>query len=152
VPEDGQSLFDLLRPERRDLYREQAWAGGDGWRVPPPPPEALGVTAPGRARWLAAKLTPQPLRSFEQPVRLRDPLAALPRTYVHCTGGPLGPSFAPFAERLRGAPGWRSDELATGHDAMLTAPDAVADLLLGHERGNGEALGTSRERQPARGG
>jgi hypothetical protein len=43
---------------------------------------------------------------------------------------PATPSFAPFAARARGEPGWRYRELATGHDAMLTAPEALAGLLL----------------------
>jgi len=132
VPEDGQSLFDLLPPERRDLYRQAAREHGEGWRVPPPPPQALGVTDEARADWLAAMLTPQPLWTFEQPVRLTNPArATLPRTYVHCTAGPLVPSFAPFANRARAAPGWGYRELATGHDAMLTAPGELAEVLLG---------------------
>lgn len=132
VPDDGQSLFDLLRPDRREVYRQGAREQGGGWRVPPPPPQALGVTDGEQARWLADQLTPQPIRTFEQPVRFTDPAAAaLPRTYIHCTAGPLVPSFAPFAARLRAAPGWRYHELATGHDAMLTAPDEVAEVLLG---------------------
>lgn len=52
----------------------------------------------------------------------------LPRTYVYCSGPPAGP-FDQFAARLRAAPGWRHRELATGHDAMITAPEAVADVL-----------------------
>lgn len=131
VPEDGQSLFDLLRPERREVYLRGAREHGGGWRVPPPPPRALGVTGEEEARWLAAKLTPQPLRTFEEPAWLADPTsAALPRTYIHCTAGLLAPSFAPFAERFRDAPGWRYHELETGHDAMLTAPEELAGALL----------------------
>lgn len=132
VPADGQSLHDILRPERRDLYRRQAQTEGDGWLVPSPPPQAFGVADEERAQWLAAKLTPQPLRTLEQAVRLGNPAAAaLPRTYIHCTEGPLVPSFAPFADRFRTDPAWRVQELATGHDAMLTAPAALAALLLG---------------------
>ena len=51
-------------------------------------------------------------------------------TYVHCTEGPLAASFAPFAQRCRARPGWTVHELATGHDAMLTAPDELVALLL----------------------
>lgn len=81
--------------------------------------------------WLAAKLTPQPPRTFEQPVTLANAAAAaLPRTYVHCTAGPLAPSFAPFAARAQAEPGWRYRDFATGHDAMLTAPRELAELLL----------------------
>lgn len=133
VPEDGQALFDLLRPERRDFYLQQAREHGEGWRTPGPPPQALGVADETEARWLAAKMTPQPLRTLQQPLRLANPAAtALPRTYIHCTAGPLAPSFAPFAARAQAEPGWRYHELPTGHDAMLTAPDALAALLLGH--------------------
>jgi hypothetical protein len=55
----------------------------------------------------------------------------LPRTYIHCTTGPLAPSFARFAAPAQAEPGWRHHELATGHDAMFTAPGALADVLLG---------------------
>ena len=128
VPEDGQSGFALLPRAGGAMYR--ARAEGEGWRVPPPV-EALGVTDPAEAGWLAAKLTPQPLRSMEQPVRLGDAAAAaLPRTYVHCTRGAVVASFAPFAARFRSAPGWGYHELATGHDAMLTEPEALTALLL----------------------
>lgn len=134
VPEDGQSLFDLLRPERRDLYRRGAQEDGEGWRVPPPPPQALGITDEARAAWLTAMLTPQPLRTFEQPVRLTDTSAVvLPRSYVHCTTGPLAPSFAPFANRFGAAPGWSYHELAAGHDAMLTTPGELAGLRQGRD-------------------
>ena len=131
VPQDGQSLFDLLPPERRDLYRRGARERGEGWRVPAPPAQALGIADEARARWLATKLTPQPLRTFEQPVRLVSPAApTVSRTYIHCTEGPLAPSFAPFAARYEDEPGWRYRELATGHDAMLTVPEELAEVLL----------------------
>ena len=42
VPEGGQSLLDLLSPERRDFYLRAAKEHGEGWRVQPPPPQAAG--------------------------------------------------------------------------------------------------------------
>jgi pimeloyl-ACP methyl ester carboxylesterase len=132
VPADGQSLFDLLAPERRAHFQEQARDDGGGWRVPPPSPAALGITDQAQARWVAARLTVQPLRTFEQPIALAGapPATRLPRTYVHCTDSPVASSFAPFAARLRGAAGWRYHELATAHAAMVTQPAAVAEVLL----------------------
>ncbi len=35
-----------------------------------------------------------------------------------------------MVERARTEPGWRYRELATGHDAMITAPKELADLLV----------------------
>jgi pimeloyl-ACP methyl ester carboxylesterase len=132
VPADGQSLFDLLSPERRAYFQERARDGGDGSRVPPPSPAALGVTDETQARWLAARLTAQPLRTFEQPIVLTgaSPATSLPRTYVHCTVSPTAASFAPFAAKARDAPDWRYQELPTAHDAMVTEPAAVAEVLL----------------------
>jgi pimeloyl-ACP methyl ester carboxylesterase len=130
VPADGQSLLGLLRRERRDLFLAAAREHGDGWLVPAPTPEALGVTDGETARWLQARLRPQPLRTFEQPLRLQHPPGErTPCSFVHCTEGPTVPSFAPFAQIARDA-GWPVHTLATGHDAMLTAPGEVAALLL----------------------
>jgi pimeloyl-ACP methyl ester carboxylesterase len=131
VPGDGEAALDLLPPARRALYRQQAREHGGGWLVPPPP-QALGIADEARARWLAGKLDPQPLRTLEQPLRLAGRGApAPPRAYLHCTVGPVAPSFAPFAARAQAEPGWRRAELATGHDAMLTAPGELAEVLLG---------------------
>lgn len=130
VPEDGQSLFDLLHPDRRRIYLDAARDHGDGWLVPPPPATVFGLLDPAAAAWVDARLTAQPLRTFTQPTRLRDPAAARPpRSYVHSTAGPLAPSFAGFAERYRQAPGWSFHEVDSGHDAMLTAPQQLACLI-----------------------
>jgi hypothetical protein len=55
--------------------------------------------------------------------------AALPRACISCTEGPLTSVFGHFADKVRAA-GWVVQEIARGHDAMLTAPDAVAKLFL----------------------
>jgi pimeloyl-ACP methyl ester carboxylesterase len=129
VPRDGESLFDVLVPERREVYEQATREQGDGWRVPAPPTAALGVTDPATAVWLTARLRPQPLPTFEQRVRLRHPPGtAVPATFVHCTEGPLAPSFGRFAQAARDA-GWPVLELPTGHDAMVTMPERVVALL-----------------------
>jgi pimeloyl-ACP methyl ester carboxylesterase len=128
VPASGQPALDLLPPERRAALLEQARAAGDGWRIPPPPPELYGVTREDDLRWVRPRLGPQPLRSLEQPLRAEAaPGAALPRTFVACTERHL---FRRFADRARAEPGWRYRELATGHDAMITQPHELAGLLL----------------------
>lgn len=128
VPVDGQSLFELLPPARREMFRQAARERGEGRFIPPPSAAALGVTDPVRAAWVDARLRPQPVRTFEQPLRLGE--IRLPRSYVHCTDGASVPSFAPFAQRAKESPDWRYHELATGHDAMLTVPAELAGVLL----------------------
>lgn len=44
---------------------------------------------------------------------------------------PGGDSFAGFAAAAGSDPAWHLDTLDTGHDAMITAPGAVATLLAG---------------------
>jgi pimeloyl-ACP methyl ester carboxylesterase len=133
VPEDGQACFDLAPPGIADGFREQARLYGEGWRVPPPTPQAMGIVAEDEARWLAENMTPQSIATFEQPVRFGadapDPELA-PRMFIHCITDPPSPMFLPFADRARSTPGWTLRELATGHDAMLIVPDDLARLLL----------------------
>ena len=84
--------------------------------------------APGDAAWLDAHLTDQPLLAFTQPLpRPAPPPGQIPRRYIRCTEG--SPSFAAVAARLRADPAWAYDEVPTGHDAMVTEPDALAALL-----------------------
>ena len=124
VPRDGQCLLDLNpgAAAQQARVREE----GDGWRLTPSPGARFGVTDEADGAWLASRIGPQPYATFTQPVRLGDtaPPAA---TYIFCSqpGG-----FRRFAEQVRDAPGWRYRELATGHDAMVTQPRELTDLLL----------------------
>ena len=127
VPADGQAVFDLLPPERRAVFEEQARSAGEGWRIPPPPLEGFGVTEDADLEWARPRVGPHPLKTFQQPVRLTSAAAlALPRTYIWCSQ--FG-TFRAVAERARDDTTWRYHELATGHDAMITAPGELAGLL-----------------------
>ncbi len=69
VPVDGQSLATLVGPAGAEGMKAGAKAG-DGWRVPAssPPPD----TSPEDMKWIGALRMPQPLKTFETPVRLRN--------------------------------------------------------------------------------
>jgi pimeloyl-ACP methyl ester carboxylesterase len=128
LPMTGQSLFDVLSAEEREAG-QAALATGMGLRQPVPP-AVLGIADPTMAAWVAARLTPHPFRTYAQPLPVgAQASAALPRAFIHCTAGPTTPRFAPFAQQARAA-GWAVRELATGHDAMLTAPQPLVELLL----------------------
>src|SRR5215207_3123778 len=64
VPQDSQSMFDLLRPERRKVYEESAYEG----LIPSPPPETFGVD--DRDGWLSERLSDQPLRTWSEPLEM----------------------------------------------------------------------------------
>ena len=118
VADAGQSMFDLLRPERRAVYESTIRDG----LIPSPPPEVFGITDPALATWTSERLTAQPVRTWAEPL---ERTSALPGTYIRCTEGPLVPSFEGFAARFEGD----VVEIETGHDAMITRPADLADLI-----------------------
>jgi pimeloyl-ACP methyl ester carboxylesterase len=138
APRDGESLIDISPPGRRAALEEAARAGGDGWRIPPPSVEGLlPLAEQGRfpasdVSWFGARLRPQPLRTFLDPVRLTNPAALVPpRTYIFCAEADPGfvQSHLRSAERAKAA-GWPYHELPTGHVSVLFEPRGLADLLL----------------------
>jgi hypothetical protein len=125
VPSDGESNNDVVGPRIAGQLRSAAQSAGEGWLVPPDPAVAEGLPAAKRA-WVNERLTPHPLRSFEEPVRLRSTMAAaLPRAFVRTTRSAL---YDRLLARARHS-GWRCRELGGGHYAMLTEPEPIAASL-----------------------
>jgi pimeloyl-ACP methyl ester carboxylesterase len=133
VPRDA----DTSAPPSQIAAREElARAHGDGWRVPPEvtraEPLLLGELQEEQRRWIAARFTPHPLKTWTQPIRLTGAAAAIPTSYIRCTIGydPNDEDTRRQDERIRSEPTWRYRELAESHAAPFTAPRAVAGLLL----------------------
>jgi hypothetical protein len=63
-----------------------------------------------------------------------DAVAAIPHTFIECTGRGVIVSLLRRTLMRRTLPpseaGWNWRTLASGHDAMIIAPQALADLLL----------------------
>ena len=107
VPIDGQSNDDVIGGEMASRLRAAAQAQGDGWRVPPA--DYVTERLPERLRdWVGERLTAHPLRAF-----------------IRTTRSPL---YDRLLERAQQA-GWPCRELAGGHYAMLSEPQAVAAAL-----------------------
>ncbi len=87
-----------------------------------------GVSDPALRAWVGARLTDFPFRCLVEPTDFDPaPLAALRKVYVAHTDPPL-PSLQRFFDAAEAAR-WETHELGCGHDAMLAAPEATADLL-----------------------
>jgi len=130
LPDDGQTVFDLLLPEGRERFRRTAREQGDGWTIPPVPAERFGVADALDRAWVDRLCTPHPMACFEQPLRLTGAHRAVARR-VYVLAAAYDPSpFQAVAARLRADPAWRVHALPTGHDAMVTAPAALAEILL----------------------
>jgi pimeloyl-ACP methyl ester carboxylesterase len=114
--------------------RNSAIAHGGGWKIPVPQTidgSLMGVTDPGDIEWMTKRLTPHPLATFQETTRLGTPEQhPVPGTYVLCTGkGREQSGFMTHATRAKEL-GWPVEELATGHDLMITEPQTTADLLI----------------------
>jgi len=140
IPRDGQSLADTA-PFVGTMLRRDANNNGDGWRINPPRERPHGrgglfdVTEEPDLGLVRSKITPQSLKTFIQPVHIthQDAVAAIPHTFIECTDRGaivwlmrrIFMRFSPPNE-----PGWNRRTLASGHEAMIIAPQALADLLL----------------------
>jgi pimeloyl-ACP methyl ester carboxylesterase len=124
VPDDGQSLIDLLPGRERQRHLDNV-KNGDGWRVQPNP--VPPDTSPEDAAWISKFRMPQSVRCFEQPVRLGAPLT-LPRAYILCTRGAELRPFTQFAARAT-RQGWPLYEIDSTHNPNVTASGALVELL-----------------------
>ena len=137
VPSDGQSMIT----QSPGITPDAASATEAGLRALAPDGVAMQVfpdvtifgIAPGGEdeAWLRRRLTPHPLKTWLDPIRITNGGSdGLRRAYVHCVDPVLSASFGAHHARLSGDPSWTTTTLPTGHDAMITRPELVADLLL----------------------
>jgi len=130
VLRSGESPFSVLSADIVAARRRAAAGSPGGLTMPVPAAAAFGVSDPADAAWLTRRLTPHPLKSYEDVLALAHPLGnGRPKTYVACTA-PEYAALAAVRARVRAEPGWDWRTLATGHDAMVMAPDLLARLLL----------------------
>jgi pimeloyl-ACP methyl ester carboxylesterase len=127
---DGESAFSVFPPEVVTARRRLAQEFSGGVSIPVPDASAFGITDPADAAWVKGKCTPHPIATYEDAMALKHPLGnGLPVTYVAVT-----PEYGPTAASrtlAREQAGWNYVELAAGHDAMVTTPDGVTEILLG---------------------
>ena len=134
VPRDGDSMAGIS-PVIIWLLRRQTQ--GDGWRIASR--GDYGVTTEPDRSWVLSNVTPQPLKTLLDRLHLKNPaiVSTKARMHIECASSSfvsrlrhlLRRLLAPSALPPREA-GWRLRQLRTGHDAMITAPRELADILL----------------------
>jgi pimeloyl-ACP methyl ester carboxylesterase len=131
-PERGdQCMYDLFPESFRREDEEWMKQQGETWKLPPDPDATFGVENEDDLRWLRSKLTPHPFKTLTDPIMTNNDFAIssmLPRSYIYCEW-PAGSPFKTFGDRAESL-GWRCLKLNTGHDAMITMPNQLAELLL----------------------
>jgi pimeloyl-ACP methyl ester carboxylesterase len=127
APKDGQSLFDLLGPKGEAHMRAGATKDGDGWKLPlnPMPPD----TSPEDSAWAVPKRRPQPIKTFEDKIKLTSGKFP-PRHYIYAKKAGPGDVFRQFAERAKSEAGWKYWEIDASHNPHITCPDVLMKLLI----------------------
>jgi pimeloyl-ACP methyl ester carboxylesterase len=127
APRDGQSLFDLVGPKAEANMRAGATREGDGWKVPinPMPPD----TSPEDVAWAAPRRRPQPIRTFEQKIRLASTEAPPPRHYIYAKKNGPGDVFRQFGTRAKSEAGWTYAEIDASHNPHITCPAVLVGVL-----------------------
>lgn len=129
VLQSGESPADELPPELIERYKQRAMEGGNGLSIPPNGPEYFGIADPRMAAWLQTKLTPHPLQTYFDNLKLENPLCnGLPATYIACSK-PLFAVNAKSRELAESTSGWTYLEIPTGHDAMILMPSELTEML-----------------------
>ncbi|QEK99517.1 alpha/beta hydrolase [Olivibacter sp. LS-1] len=93
----------------------------------------FGVTDAVVATSVKKRLTPQPFNTFAQPLKLKHKYGnGLPLVYIACTRPQL-PIMKEMSDKVQADKNlsWQHIELRTGHDAMITAPNELADVFEG---------------------
>lgn len=128
IVQSGQSALGILPPE---VQRERSRTiDAEGLRMAIPEPEKFGITDPLQSAWLKRRLTPHPLNAYQQPLVLNNPIGnGVACTYIAAAN----PWYAPGASSrawVQSQQGWGWREIQAGHDAMVSAPAALASMLM----------------------
>ena len=130
-PVNNQSLLDVAGPIIEATRPMGAVVDGVELVLLPAPGAGAfyGVTDAADGAWMDERLTGHPWRCFEQKLVLHDEatLWAIPQYHIVCTST-LATRDPEMMEKAR-VDGRRWD-IDTGHDLMITEPEAVADALL----------------------
>lgn len=134
VPDDGMSAFDALgsNPTTGEPDSVDAIDPGTSWLIPALP---RPLDDPELMAWSEARRSPQPLRTFTEPVRLSRPLDqwSFPLTYIKATADPNEAADSAFwkaAQAAEASERWSYREIATNHLVPMTRPQELVAILL----------------------
>lgn len=129
TPVNGQSLVDVAGPVILAARKGSRVVDGIELVLFPgtDPMHFFGVIDPAQIAWMKPKLTPHPWKCFEQKLGLTNEgaLWKLPQTHIVCTSTLKSRDV----DRLEAASDGRVWDIDTGHDLMISEPEAVAGML-----------------------
>lgn len=136
VPVPGEAWGSTHAAETR-AARIAAIAASPTRSIPAPDASLFGLTG-GDRDWVNRRQTPHPGQPYTAALHFDvRRVASVPRTFISCTAPTLATIDAMRSRVVDPAfweghwlPGARTVEMATGHDPMVSAPEALAAMLL----------------------
>jgi pimeloyl-ACP methyl ester carboxylesterase len=124
IPRNGECALDAMGGLAIDANMQMFSAQ---------PGTDFGVKDEADRAWLARRTTRQSAQTLRDKLAIGRDMSKMKRTFIACTadsgtGSPADDMRRTSLARLDAS--WRREEIVTGHDAMITAPGDVSDLLL----------------------
>ena len=126
LPENGKALKDYLPGNNSGNNQPQEKRD---WKVPPRSTAVeFGVKEKEDIEWTEKRLGPQSAKTFVQAVTIENPIPdSIKKVYIQLTDD--SPWFVEAAEKAR-TNGFKSIKyLGGGHDAMISQPAKIAEIL-----------------------
>jgi pimeloyl-ACP methyl ester carboxylesterase len=126
VPNNGDSLVSIASPQFRDYIKGAVDKGQPSLASP----KAAAFVAEQHRAWVDSKTTPQPIATYTEAANVsgaRDKIGK--RTYIRAKAY-TSPAFDAIQAKLAASEGWRIYEVQSNHDAMIDAPDRIAEILI----------------------
>ncbi|NGX53481.1 MAG: Pyrethroid hydrolase [Chlamydiae bacterium] len=126
IPENGLAYFDLCPEDRAKKLLEKAQIG----LVPSLTAYEYGLESQEDISWASSKYTPQPLKTFTEPLLFDwKAIAKIKKVYIFCTRSTATSAVQKMNVKAREAK-WTYFELDTGHSCMITTRKELVDILL----------------------
>ena len=126
TPKNGQSVLDTLAKENREHFEDRSRKDGFfRWTDFANPDQPFGVSNPSDITWIKSKMTPHPILTCQQSVKLKKKEAlAISKVYIRFEKNPYR-----LSEVSHDSAGWEYYEMNADHVAMITHPEELATLF-----------------------
>ncbi|UKA64367.1 alpha/beta fold hydrolase [Arthrobacter sp. FW306-04-A] len=131
LPQEGESIFDLIGDERAAEMMRMADRDGEGWFVPTSDASWWGLTDVEQVAWVNSKTTAQPIKTYRDKIGPTDRAWSHPGTMIECNPSRL-PALEGARQRARAESDLRFHHrtIDACHEPMLTHPDELTKLLV----------------------
>lgn len=129
IPKDGQSLLDLMLPDRAENIIKSAKNEGKGWKVPTKAAPLQDITSEKEINLLNTLCTPHPFASMTQKIKLLNNEQKISKKAFILASKFQPTVFTKFAEQALGLD-WPVKNIDTHHFTMISKPRETADAIM----------------------